>query len=129
MVIGAWVTIAGLAGHGYTHGQEVRISGANPSGYDKTATIRVCPAGTAALCLNEANVFSYALTALPGPNTSAAVAASKKTMTATATSVNHGFATGSTVAIAGATPSGFNGNQTNTVVNANTFTPTTIAAE
>ena len=117
------------AAHGYADGQEVRISGASPSGYDKTANIRVCvPSGTLS-CTSHTTVFSYPLTALVGTNTSTAVTASIKTTTAIATSVNHGFANGSTVTIAGATPGDFNGSKVITVVDANTFNYTIATAQ
>ena len=50
------------------------------------------------------------------------ITASKKTTTARARAVAHGFATGSTVTISGATPAAFNGNYTVTMIDDNNFT-------
>jgi len=123
----AWVT---LSNHGYTHGQQLRIAGATPTGYNgEPLTIRVCPGGTGVDCFNQQNVFSYPLTALQGTNTSTAVTASVKTTTARATSVNHGFVNGSTVSVAGSTPTVFNGSYAITVVDANNFTYTIASAQ
>ena len=123
----AWVT---LPGHGYAHGQEVRIAGANPSGYDAIANIRVCvPIPFTFSCLNQADVFSYPLTALQGTNISSSVTASIKSTNARATAVNHGFADQSIVAIAGATPGTFNGTYTVTVTGPDTFTYTIASPE
>ncbi len=103
---------ATLAGHGYSTGDQIVISGATPSAYDGTYTITVV----------DANTFTYPLTSAPGTNTSTSVVAKKMTTTAGATSAAHGFSTGDSVTIAGATPAAFNGTFTVTVTDPNTFT-------
>jgi len=105
----AWVTVPA---HGYSSAQTVSVTGAVPGGYNATGAITVL----------DADSFTLPLTAAPGPNTSAAVSSRTMTSTARAVSVNHGFTTGDSVTIAGASPSAFNGTFTVTVIDANRFT-------
>jgi Tfp pilus tip-associated adhesin PilY1 len=107
-VTGAWTTAVAV-------GDPVTINNANPVAYNGTHNITR---------IVNANTFEYALTTAPGTNTSTAATASIRTTTARATAVNHGFANGSTVSIAGATPADFNGSKVITVIDANTFTYT-----
>jgi hypothetical protein len=106
--------------HGYTTGQSVIISGASPAAYNGTFTITVL----------DANTFTYSPASDPGgPNTSLSVSASVKTTTARAVAFNHGFTSGQTVTIAGATPTDFNGAKTITVIDSNTFTYALASAQ
>jgi Tfp pilus tip-associated adhesin PilY1 len=115
---------ATVVNHGYGAAgttREVFISGATPTAYNGTYTVTVL----------DADTFTYQLSPLstaPGPNTSVAATASVKTTTARATSIAHGFANGSVVQVAGATPAAFNGTFTVSNVTANSFTYT-IASE
>jgi Tfp pilus tip-associated adhesin PilY1 len=112
--------IATVTAHGYAVSDQVLISGASPSGYNGTVTITR---------IVDANTFEYALASTPGPNTGSTVQSSKKTTNARATSVGHGFTNGSSVQIANATPSAFNGTFTVTLVDANTFSYTLGSAQ
>jgi len=104
---------ATVTAHGYTSGQQVVIQGAAPSAYNGTFTITVF----------DADTFTYAPSSSPGgPNTSLSVTANVKTSTALAVASNHGFYTGLSITISGATPTTFNGVQTVTVIDNNTFT-------
>ena len=92
--------------HGFSNGATVTVSGASVSGWNGVVTISNA----------VANSFDYALAALPTGAASAAAGvtsitasvAGSTTVTATSTAA-HGFANGSTVTIAGATPAGYNG--------------------
>jgi Tfp pilus tip-associated adhesin PilY1 len=122
--------------HGYPNGQEVRIDNASPAAYNGTHTIRVCDGTsesyldrfgstvTKLYCFSPYHDFSYPLASAPGANTNLGVTSSIKSTTARATSVNHGFANGSTVTVSGATPGDFNGAFVINSVDANTFTYT-----
>jgi len=104
---------ATLTAHGYATGNQIVIAGATPAAYNGTFTITVV----------DANNFTYSPTSSPGgPNTSPSVTSSIQTTTATAVAFNHGYTSGQSVTIAGATPSAFNGTYTITVVNTSTFT-------
>ena len=113
----AYVT---LTNHGYPNGQEVRIDGASPTGYNGIKNIRVCQDGEAMTYRHGGTLpifcggyqldrFNFPLTSALGVNTSNAVTSSIQSTTARATSINHGFVTGSTITVAGATPGAFNG--------------------
>ena len=106
-------------GHGYNTGDSVTIANASPTGYNGTFTITKI----------DSDNFSYALTSAPGPNTSTAVTASKNGTTARATSTGHGFSSGDSVTISGATPSAFNGTFSVKVIDSNTFTYTLGSAQ
>jgi Tfp pilus tip-associated adhesin PilY1 len=91
---------ATVTAHGYSNGDQITISGASPSAYNGIYPITVV----------DANTFTYTPAAAPGANnTSTAVTASKKTTTARATSISHGFSDGTQVTIANASPAAFNG--------------------
>jgi Tfp pilus tip-associated adhesin PilY1 len=101
-----------LAGHGYSTSNEILIAGATPAGYNGAKTITAV----------DTDNFTYPIAPGLGPNSGTSVTASIKTQTATATSVAHGFATGNSITIAGATPTTFNGTYSITKVDDNTFT-------
>ncbi len=111
---------ATVTAHGYSTGDQIVIRGATPTAYNGTFTITVV----------DANNFTYSPTSTPGAvNTGTSVTSSKMTTTATAVAFNHGYTTGQTVSIAGASPSAFNGSYTITVVNTSTFTYTLGSAQ
>ena len=104
---------ASVTAHGYVTGDQIVIAGATPAAYNGTFTITKI----------ENDNFVYSPISTPGgANTGTSVTSSIRTTTATAVAFNHGYTSGQTVAIAGATPSAFNGSHTITVVNTNTFT-------
>ncbi|MGQ0579657.1 MAG: hypothetical protein ACT4PQ_12225 [Betaproteobacteria bacterium] len=104
---------ATVPAHGYSNGQQVVIQGATPSAYNGTFTLTVV----------DANTFTYSPASSPGgPNTSLSVSANVKTSTARAVAFSHGFTTGLSVTISGATPTAFNGLKTITVIDSNSFT-------
>ena len=133
-----WAKLTG--GHGYSTtgvggAPQIKISGATPAGYNGTFNITVIPQ-TFPLptpSTSGSEVFTYLIAAGAGPqlgaNTALIVNASRPTTLATATSANHGFITGDTVAITGATPTAFNsatvsssGSVAVNVIDSNTFT-------
>ena len=94
---------ATLPSHGYSASNQITISGVtNDPVFNGTFTI------TSA----TTNTFTYNLIS---PSTLAGT-------TARATSAGHGFSSGQSVTIAGATPSAYNGTYTITVLDASTFT-------
>jgi Tfp pilus tip-associated adhesin PilY1 len=118
---------ATLTGHGYGSAgatKAVLISGATPTAYNTTDLVNLTT-----VTIDDANRFHYTISSAPGPNTSTVASASIKSTTARATSVNHGFTNGSTVAIAGATPAAFNGSFTIAVTNSDSFTYTIASAQ
>lgn len=104
--------------HGFSSGDSITVAGGSPSGYNGTQTITVV----------DANTFSYPLSAALG-TASGTITASKNTTTAVANAVNHGFANGSSVVIAGASPSVFNGTHTITLIDTNNFSYTIGSAQ
>ena len=111
------------ASHGFSANDTIAIAGATPNGYNGSYTIALDAA-------DPTNVFTYASAGNGiGAYTSGTVTASKNTTTARATSVNHGFANGSSVVISGATHADFSGTFTIAYVDANTFTYTIPSAQ
>ena len=111
---------ATVTAHGYLTGDQIVIAGATPTAYNGTFTITKV----------DNDNFTYSPTSTPGgANTGTSVTSSIKTTTATAVAFNHGYSSGQTVSISGATPSAFNGSFTITVVNTNTFTYTLGSAQ
>lgn len=129
-----------VAGHGYSTtgvggAPQIKISGATPAGYNGTFNITVVPetAPLPSTVTTGSTVFTYLIAAGAGPqigiNTGTSVLASRPGTLATATSVNHGFISGDTVSITGATPTAFNSAVVSTtgsvvvnVIDSNTFT-------
>ena len=104
---------ATVTAHGYATGDQIVIAGATPAAYNGTFTITKV----------DNDNFVYSPISTPGGvNTGTSVTSSIKTTTATAVAFNHGYTSGQTVVIAGATPGAFNGSFIITVVNTNTFT-------
>lgn len=111
---------ATIPSHGYSTGDSITIAGATQADYNGTHTITVL----------DADNFYYSLASAPGPaTTTSSLTASKNSTTAVATSVAHGFADGSTVAISGASPSAFNGSFAIHVIDTNTFSYTLASAQ
>ncbi len=109
---------ATVANHGYATSDSIAIAGASPSGYNGAQTVTVV----------DANTFSYPLAAVLGTATGT-ITASKNSITAMANVVNHGFANGASVVIAGASPSAFNGTFTIAVVDTNNFSYALASAQ
>nr|CAX84058.1 Putative type 4 fimbrial biogenesis protein [uncultured bacterium] len=103
---------ATVTAHGYAAGDLVTIAGATPSGYNGNVTILSTP---------TANTFTYAASPLANATGTLTVTRGSTTVTAT-TAAAHGFATGNTITIQGATPTDYNGSHTITVTSATSFT-------
>lgn len=125
--------------HGFVNGQIVTVSPANSTFNQSTTSTGVSVPATC----NAAGVyvdgsgtnpclyrFTYTLAtaAFATDSSGAAGTAGGLTTTATATATAHGYATGNSVTIYGAIPSGYNGAYTVTVVDANTFTYTVASS-
>jgi Tfp pilus tip-associated adhesin PilY1 len=103
---------ATLTAHGFTNLQDVTITGAANSVFNKTTPITVI----------DANTFTYSLTSAQGATTGGSVSGDSKTALVT-TSAAHGFTAGNSIVIAGANPAGYNGTfSIATVPSANSFT-------
>ena len=112
-------TATTVAAHGFSTGNSVTISGANPTGYNGTFTIASVPSTT---------TFTYTVGTALVNNTSAPVYAVKGgSTTVTATSAAHGFSNGDAVTIAGSSISGYNGTFTIFGVTTDTFQYTTAS--
>lgn len=111
--------------HGLTTGDSATISGATPPAYNGTYSVTVL----------DADNFTYNLAAIsPEDVTKQGTAsvlgtASINTTTATATAINHGFTTNTSIDITGASPSAFNGTFTITVTDTNHFTYTLASTQ
>ena len=108
--------------HGYSTGDTLVISGAANTEYNGTFTITQTTADT----------FRYTMATLAinvQGDAGGTIVADKETTTAQARVVNHGFTTGNTVDIAGASPATFNGSFTVTVTDTDNFTYTIASAE
>ena len=112
---------AAAPGHGLVTGDTVTISGATPAGYN---------AANVSVTVINSSTFTYAMAGSVASSPATGVitcnvitnVAGSATFTVLATAANHGFATGDTVVIAGASPASYNGTWTITVLSANTFT-------
>ena len=142
----ALVTTSGA--HGYSDGASVTISGANQTEYNLTQAITVNSATTftltglpdrpttpsaGAYTVSLHNSAAQTISSLSRSSSSTATARNSETATAS-TAAAHGYSTGNSVQITGATPSDYNGVKTITVTGASQFTypvsiyPTTPAA-
>lgn len=120
---------ASAANHGFATGDTVTITGSTTAA-ETPAGASNAYNGTFTVTRIDDNSFSYPLLAAEGTQTAAAgINAAVNTTTATATSVNHGFASGTTVAIAGASPAAFNGNFVITSTGSNSFQYTLPSAQ
>lgn len=135
---GSAVATATATAHGFSTGQSVTITGANQTQYNGLKTITVV----------DANTFTFPLTVTPAtpdsgttitlsrPGTSVAVTSMSRSGstgfsdTVTVTAPSHGFNSGDTVTVTGATgtSTGYNVSAVITRIDANTFQfPITIA--
>ena len=111
--------------HGFVTGDSITLSGVTPTAYNGMFTITTI----------DANNFTYNLPLIsPEDVTKQGTAtvqgiASVNTTTATATAVNHGFITNSSIQISGASPGAFNGTFTITVPDSNHFSYTLASAQ
>lgn len=114
--------------HGFSNGNVLTVGGVDTSGGNAGNSVYNT---TAAISFIDADNFSYPLTAGPaGPaTTTGTITASMNTTTATAYVANHGFSNGSSITIAGASPSAFNGTFAIAVTGTNTFTYALGAAQ
>ena len=117
----AVTAIATLPSNGYSTGNSIDITGATPSGYNGTFTITKTSDDT----------FQYTMPMLVTTQGDATgtIEAKLKTTIAKARVVNHGFADGDSVAIAGAVPTVFNATFTITLVDVDNFTYTLPSAQ
>jgi Tfp pilus tip-associated adhesin PilY1 len=104
--------------HGLSAGSGFKMFGADPTDYNGTFTVA---------SVIDTTRFTYTLTTTPNPNTASGVKVLKggSTTAFASTSTLHGFTTGQTVQIAGASPTQWNGSYTITVLDGLTFTFTT----
>ncbi|MBF0437720.1 MAG: hypothetical protein HQL93_01225 [Magnetococcales bacterium] len=107
---------ATLTAHGYSTGDSIQISGATPSTYNRTIAITVL----------DNDHFKYSLASSPLTAATGTLIAANQSLTAQATAISHGFANGSSITIAGATPTDFNGTFTITKIDDNSFTYTLL---
>lgn len=110
---------ATLTAHGFSNGQSVTISGAAPGAFN----------GTFGITVVDANTFTYTLPSVQGAATTLGSATANTTTATATTPVAHGFSSGDSIVVAGASPAGYNG--TMTIVStpsANSFTYTTSTA-
>ncbi|MBF0179030.1 MAG: hypothetical protein HQM03_03270, partial [Magnetococcales bacterium] len=110
---------ATLTGHGYATGDTITISGATPTAYNGSFSVTVL----------DADHFKYTLGSSPQQAASGTLIAGKSSITARATAVAHGFVSGASITIAGATPAAFNGTFDITVTDADHFTYSLASAQ
>ena len=96
-------------GHGFETGQQVRISGANETGYNGTFEITVI----------NSNGYYYTMLSIPTQDATGTVKASVPEVVVTHT--GHKFITGDEITISGATPTDYNGTVTITVIDTNSY--------
>lgn len=100
-----------VTGHGFTVGQRITIAGATPIAFNGVVFI-----DSVSL---DGNSFTYTLSAALAQAATGTITATSNT--ATATAFGHGLASGNTVTIAGATPTGYNGVYVVTKIDADSF--------
>lgn len=111
---GILVTVKTSGNHDFKTGDTVTISGADQSAYNGDFSVTVL----------SSTSFTYQLATEIGQTISVStLTRSGSTATAT-TATNHGFSDNDTIAISGASPSGYNGNKVINVTGVNTFTYT-----
>lgn len=121
--------IAVVTGHGYSEGDTVTVSGADQAAYNGAHVITI---------VYDADTFAYDVAGSPTSPATGTITVSPGaqsvssltldgTATALATLANHGYRTGDSVTIAGASQTEFNGAKTVTRVDANTFTYSVVS--
>ena len=128
--VGNTVTASATA-HGFSNGQVVRIGGANENQYNGDHNITVVDANTFTYSITETPISpatassGQTLTAAKGGAPQAVLTLTSSGSTARATTlVAHGYTSGDSVTMSGATNSEYDGTYTITVVDATTFTYT-----
>ena len=127
---GTTATVTTAAAHGYYTGDQVRIAGATPTQYDGVFNISVSGTNTftytmaSAPTSNAAGTMTAVLIPVSTVNSRTISAITYSGTTATATCTAHGYSSGETVQITGASPWQYDGIFIITAVNANTFTYT-----
>ena len=112
---------ATLTAHGYVTGNTVTIQGADQTDYNKSDVT---------ITKIDDDTFTYTISSSVNADASGTITSSIKTTTATARAVAHGFATNDVVAIAGASPTAFNGTTfVITKIDDDSFTYTIASAE
>lgn len=111
---GDTATVVTTAEHGYVTGADVTIAGAIETEYNGRHNITVVDSFT----------FTYPVYGAPASpaNQQSITSITHVTTTATATKVGHGYSTGQTVRISGATPAAYNGDFVITVTGPDEFT-------
>lgn len=103
------VAIVSHTGHGFSTGDEVKISGATEAGYNGTFTITVL----------GNNTYFYNMDSVPSQDATGTPKASTERVTVTHT--GHRLPTGTEVVITGASPSEYNGTFEITVIDVNSY--------
>jgi hypothetical protein len=97
---GTTATATTALAHGFTSGQVVNMSGASPDGYNGDVSITIPPLDTNVSQIDSSSTIATAIT-----------------------TASHGYSTGDSVVISGASPSGYNGTFTIlTIPTVNSFT-------
>lgn len=130
---GTTVTVTTSGNHGFTNGNSITIANASPADYNGAVTISNVTTSTFQYTVAEypptsvspTGPTNYTATSTVGGTTVnvSTLARSGNTVTVT-TAVAHGFISGTTAVIAGATPTTYNGSFVITSTGANTFTYT-----
>ncbi|MGY8815357.1 MAG: pilus assembly protein, partial [Gammaproteobacteria bacterium] len=109
-----------LTAHGYASTNTITIEGATPTGFNKANT---------AISVIDNNTFKYTISASQNATATGTITSTINTTLAKARAVNHGFSGGTSVAIAGSTPTAFNGNFIITKIDNDNFTYTLPSAQ
>ena len=112
------------AGHGLSSGQQVLVTTGTAPAYGSTKYDTSSAAAT--VTVTNSTTFTYSIASGMQSNATGTLVTSNTTVNVT--SASHGFITGESVTVAGATPTSFNGAKTITVVGANTFSYTNSVA-
>jgi hypothetical protein len=100
------------ASHELTSGDTVIISGADQANYNGTFTVTV----------TDTNTYQYTMSSNPHADATGTITA--RTTRATVTHVGHDLVTGESVVISDATPTGYNGTYTVTVIDSSSYSYT-----
>ena len=103
------IAVVGHNGHGFVTGDEIKISGANETGYNGTFTITV----------TSNDEYYYEMSSIPTQDATGTTVASIEKITVSHT--YHRLLDGTEVTFSGATPSDYNGTFTITVIDSNSY--------
>ena len=112
------------AGHGLSASQQVLVTTGTAPAYGSTRYDTSSAAATVTIV--NSTTFTYPIANGAESATTGTLVTSNTTVNATA--AGHGFTTGESVTVAGATPTSFNGSKSITVIDANTFSYTNSVA-